>query len=106
MELRDKLHKFVDDWMDKQEKPVSSTTNTASGPPVVAPPEDTMVVRTPTTLDKVYLLDKTKNTRQWVSTPEALKELGFELIDVKEITDAEFNKYMSAPAIYRTPDSK
>lgn len=64
-------------------------------------PEGKRVVRTKTSGDRVYLLDETKGTRQWVTNPEVLKSLGFESSDVTEIDDDELLKFQMGPALYR-----
>lgn len=59
------------------------------------------VVRTKTTADRVYYIDEDKGTRQWVTNPEVLANLGFSMEDVKEIDDDEMLKYQQSQALYR-----
>ena len=51
--------------------------------------------------DRVYLLDEEKKTRQWVTNPEVLEGLGFDMSDVVEIDEAELFQYQMGPALYR-----
>lgn len=64
-------------------------------------PADKRVVRSSSSGDRVYLLDEIKKTRQWVTNPEVLKGLGFEITDVADIEDVELLKYQMAAAIYK-----
>jgi hypothetical protein len=64
-------------------------------------PEGKRAVRTKQSGDRVYLLDDEKKTRQWVTNPEVLKGLGFELTDVVEVDESEMAKYQMAAALYR-----
>jgi hypothetical protein len=64
-------------------------------------PEGKRVVRTKTSGDRVYLLDDAKKTRHWVTNPDVLAKLGFELSDVGEANDTELLKYQMGPALYR-----
>lgn len=64
-------------------------------------PEGKRVVRTKTSGDRVYLIDEVKKTRQWVTNPEVLKSLGFEIGDVVELDDNDILSYQMGPAIYR-----
>jgi hypothetical protein len=59
------------------------------------------VVRTKQSGDRVYLLDEEKKTRQWLTNPEVMKKLGFEMGDVKEVKDEEILTYAMGSAIYR-----
>lgn len=67
-------------------------------------PEGKRAIRTKTGGDRVYLLDDVKKTRQWVTNPEVLKKLGFELEDVTEIDEAELMKYQMSAAIYKVDE--
>lgn len=58
------------------------------------------VVRTATSGDRVYLLNETDKTRQWVTNTEILAQRGFALNDVTEITDDELMKYQQKQALY------
>lgn len=67
-------------------------------------PKDKRVVRTKSSGDRVYLIDETKKTRQWVTNPKILESLGFTLNDVVEIEDNEALNYQTGPALYRVAD--
>lgn len=69
-------------------------------------PEGKKVVRTKSSGDRVYYLDEEKKTRQWVTNPEVLVSLGFEITDVVEIEDSELLKYQMGPAIYRVQEDE
>lgn len=64
-------------------------------------PEGKRVVRTKTSGDRVYLIDETKKTRQWLSNPDVLTASGFEIGDVVEIEDSELLRYQMGPALLR-----
>lgn len=64
-------------------------------------PKDKRVVRTKTSGDRVYLLDEEKKTRQWITNPEVLKSLGFEITDVTEVEDSELLRFQMGPALYK-----
>jgi hypothetical protein len=106
---REEAHKLVDELFDSKEKQPALTAEDIVTPasaanepdPKPEPSKDKRAVRTKSSGDRVYLLDETKKTRQWVTNPTVLKNLGFELPDVKEIDDAEMLKYQMAPALYR-----
>ncbi len=99
-----KLHELIDKWAaeerEQQSPGVTGEANIEMQPPRELP-KDKRVVRTKTQGDKVFYLDEIKKTRQWVTTPEILASLGFEIGDVAEIDDTELSKYQMASAIYR-----
>ena len=64
-------------------------------------PEGRRMVRTKSSGDRVYMLDETKKTRQWIYDPLVLESLGFELSDVGEVEDNELLKYSMGPAILK-----
>lgn len=119
---REEAHQLVDQLYDTQESvgqesaALTAAIETAAvtyigdhgETPVDAPvrvlPEGKRVVRTKTSGDRVYLLDETKGTRQWVTNPEVLKSLGFEIEDVTEVDDNELLKFQMGPALYRVAD--
>lgn len=69
-------------------------------------PKDKRVVRTKASGDRVYLLDEVKKTRQWVTNPDVLDSLGFELGDVGEVDEDEMLRYQMGPALYRRVDEQ
>lgn len=74
--------------------------------PVRVLPEGKKVVRTKSSGDRVYLLDEVKKTRQWVTNPDVLDSLGFELGDVGEVDENEMLKFQMGPALYRRVDEQ
>lgn len=108
---REEAHQLVDTLFNMEEK--SHATGTGDDAAIVEPqaealarvlPEGKQVVRTKTSGDRVYLLDETGGTRQWVTNPEVLKSLGFESSDVAEVEDNELLKYQMGPALYRVAE--
>ena len=97
-ELKRQLNEVVDRWSTA--KPVEAEVETVEEPKRELP-KDKKVVRTKSQGDRVYLLDEVAKTRQWVTTPELLDELGFNLGDVVEIDDTEMIKYQMSQAIYK-----
>lgn len=98
-ELKKKINNIIDDWADGQ-KP-SSDPNKEEAKPERKLPEGKRVVRTKSTGDRVYFIDEVKKTRQWVTNPDILKSLGFEMGDVVEVDDNELLKYQMGSALYR-----
>lgn len=72
--------------------------------PVRELPKDKRVVRTKASGDRVYLLDEVKKSRAWVTNPEVLKSLGFELNDVGDVDEEEMLRYQMSAALYRLVD--
>lgn len=68
-------------------------------------PDGKRVVRTKSSGDRVYYLDEDAKTRQWITNPEVLKGLGFDMSDVTEVEDTELLGYQMAAALYRVPDA-
>lgn len=67
-------------------------------------PEGKRVVRTSTSGDRVYFLDEVNKTRQWVTNPDVLDSLGFEMGDVGDVEEDELLKYQMGPALYKRVD--
>ena len=106
-----KLHQLIDTWAAEErasENPAkgldTSQVDTSTVEEARVLPEGQRVARTKSSGDRVYLLDDNKKTRQWVTTPEILKGLGFESGDVIEVDENEFLKYQMSAAIYKMPD--
>lgn len=94
-ELKKKINNIIDDHFDAYEPKAEDISEERKLP------EGKRVVRTKSSGDRVYMLDDEKKTRHWVTNPDALKNLGFELTDVSEVGDAEVLKYQLEAAIYR-----
>lgn len=58
-------------------------------------------VRTKGTGDRVYLIDDNAKTKAWITSPEILAGLGFEMADVVDLDDSELISYVMSPSIYR-----
>lgn len=105
---REEAHQLVDKLYEMEEKSNPSRKDSAGSEPQAEEervlPEGKKVVRTKTSGDRVYLLDETKNTRQWVTNPQVLKSLGFESGDVVEVDDNELLKFQMGPALYRVAE--
>src|ERR1035437_9681835 len=102
-----KLHQLIDQWA-ADERATNEVKPAIEGEAVITPeaPERVLskgqrVVRTKSQGDRVYLLDYNKKTRAWVTKPEILQALGFEMGDVVEVEDTEFLKYQMSAAIYK-----
>lgn len=121
-----KLHQVIDQWAAEERAAEEKAKEAAVAGEVASPsepssqpnatqetvaevaarvlPEGQRVARTKTQGDRVYLLDDNKKTRAWITKPEILESLGFEMGDVVEVDDNEFLKYQMAAAIYKMPD--
>jgi hypothetical protein len=51
--------------------------------------------------DKVFLLDEVKKTRQWVTNPDVLTGMGFDMSDVQEVDDSVLMGYQMGAALYK-----
>lgn len=58
-------------------------------------------VRTKSTGDRVYLIDDNAKTKVWITSPEIMSKLGFEMADVEDSEDSELVNYAMKPSIYR-----
>lgn len=67
----------------------------------VLAPANARIVRTKSSGDRVYYLDEDKKTRQWVTNPQVVDDLGFRMEDVQEVDDEELLKYQMAAALYK-----
>lgn len=106
---RDEAHELIDRMFDADGRDVRADEAAAAvmgaDTPARKLPEGKRAVRTKAQGDRVYLIDETKKTRQWVTTPEVLKSYGFEMNDVVEVEDAELIKYQMSSALYRAADA-
>lgn len=104
----DALRKLIDEaitqWAVGNSPVVSPTNEITEVVDKRVLPKDKRVIRTKSTGDRVYYLDDIKKTRQWVTNPEVLKGLGFEMGDVTDIEDLELQKYAMASALYKVPE--
>jgi hypothetical protein len=103
-------HKIVDMIFDAagslDETETGTTPQPEDRPEERKLPEGKKAVRTKSTGDRVYVLDEEKKTRQWVTNPDVLRSLGFELGDVAEVDDTELLKYQMGQALYRVDEPK
>lgn len=96
------LRKIVDEAITKWAAGVSPDDSPDSA--VVDKPERTdgrRAVRTRSTGDRVYLIDDNAKTKAWITSPEILESLGFEMTDVGDVEDSELVGYQMAPSVYR-----
>lgn len=108
------LHELIDKWYQEElNSGEIATGDRPESPATAGPPEDKRelpegkrAVRTKSQGDKVFYLDDEKKTRQWVTSPEVLASLGFEMGDIVEVDDGELIKYQMASAIYKPVDGK
>lgn len=106
-----KLHQVIDQWATEERL---AEQNKIMNGPIISPQisekpllndKNQRVVRTKTSGDRVYLIDENAKTRQWITNPQILSALGFNLEDVTDIDEPEFLKYSMAQAIYKMPDA-
>lgn len=106
---REEAHKLVDKLFELEGTRFDEASTTGIvGDTLEAPtrtlPEGKRVVRTASSGDRVYLLDDVKKTRAWVTNPDVLDSLGFELGDVGEVTEDEMLKFQMSAALYKRVD--
>lgn len=58
-------------------------------------------VRTKSTGDRVYLVDDNAKTKAWITSPEILAKLDFEMGDVVDLDDKDLVDYQMSPSIYK-----
>ena len=96
--------------LDEEELASMSTSPTGDTSPSVSParvlPEGKRAVRTKTSGDRVYFIDEVKKTRAWVTNPDVLDSLGFEMGDVVDVEEDELLKYQMSSALYRRVDAE
>lgn len=61
-------------------------------------------VRTKSTGDRVYLIDDNLKTKAWITSPEIMTKLGFEMSNVEDVEDSTLVGYQMSPSIYRVED--
>lgn len=62
------------------------------------------VARTPSTGDRVMLIDDNAKTKAWATSEEILNKLGFSQADVKSLKDEDLIGYQTGPSIYRVDE--
>lgn len=98
---REEAHKLVDQIFDRLNPNEGAVEFTA---PERELPKDKRVIRTKSTGDRVYLIDETAKTKAWVTSPEILGKLGFELSDVQDVDDKDLLGYVMTASVYRVED--
>jgi len=97
-DLKLQINNLIDNWAKGQ----SSATVTFSQPEEKpARTDGKRAVRTKSTGDRVYLIDDNAKTKAWITSPEIMTKLGFEMSDVEDLEDSELVSYQMAPSIYR-----
>jgi hypothetical protein len=98
---RDQAHKLIDQLFDMAQGETPEVETQEIEKPEKVLPESKKVVRTKSSGDRVYYIDEEKKTRQWVTNPDVLTKLGFDMDDVTEVDDSELLSYSMAAALYR-----
>lgn len=100
---REEAHKLIDSLFNEHEQASIVTF----APPAAVKPERTdgkRAVRTKSTGDRVYLIDDNAKTKAWITSPEILSKLGFEMADVQDLDDKELIEYRMAPSVFKVND--
>lgn len=90
-----------DDSPDTSVKDVSTVTFSEPSKPRT---DGKRAVRTKSTGDRVYLIDDNAKTKAWITSPEIMTKLGFEMSDVQDLEDSALVSYQMAPSIYRVDE--
>jgi len=99
-DLKYQINNVIDSWISKNAEGTETTVIDVK--PVRT--DGKRVIRSKGSGDRVLLLDPTAKTKAWVTSPEILTKLGFEMSDVEDIDDKELLDYTTAPSIYRVED--
>lgn len=102
---REEAHALIEEIFRLAELKETADNAVEDAPKERVLPEGKRVVRTKSSGDRVYMLDDVKKTRQWVTNPDVLTGLGFEIADVVDVDDSELLKYQMASALYKAPDA-
>src|SRR3954463_2453285 len=94
-----KLHQFIDTLIE-----ADAPAPEEPGEPTRELPEGKRAVRTKSTGDRVYLIDEIAKTKAWITSPEILGKLGFELSDVDDVDDASLLGYSMTASVYRVEE--
>lgn len=96
------LRKMLDETVTQWAAEVSPTDSpTASVEDKLPRTDGKRAVRTKSTGDRVYLVDDNAKTKAWITTPEIMAQLGFNMSDVVDLEDSELVGYQMNPSIYR-----
>lgn len=99
-QLRKLIDEAITQWVAGGSADVSPSPTAA----VVDKPERTdgkRAVRTKSTGDRVYLIDDNAKIKAWITSPEIMTTLGFEMSDVEDLEDSALVGYQMNPSIYR-----
>lgn len=99
------LRKMLDETVTQWAAGVSPTDSPDAA--VADKPERTdgkRAVRTKSTGDRVYLIDDNAKTKAWITSPEIMSKLGFEMNDVQDLEDSMLVSYQMSPSIYRVDE--
>lgn len=102
-QLRKMIDETITQWVAGGSADVSpeSTTAVEDKP---ARTDGKRAIRTKSTGDRVYLIDDNAKTKAWVTSPEVLSKLGFEMNDVVDLEDSELISYQMVPSIFRVEE--
>ena len=98
-EARRQINSVLDQWYEKQKNPTTQVEEVK--------PERTdgkRAVRSKSTGDRVMLLDDNEKTKAWITSPEILAKLGFDMADVEDVEDSEMLQDAMSPSIYRVDE--
>lgn len=103
---REEAHRLVDLIFEAEHKlsEVLASVDEKPEEPKRETPKDKRVIRTKSTGDRVYVIDEVAKTKAWVTSPEILTKLGFELSDVEDVEDKDLLGYAMTASVYRVED--
>lgn len=99
-DLKRRLNDTIDQWAKGQDQHRVTGEGEVE---FVKPPrtDGKRAVRTKGTGDRVFLIDDNEKTKAWITSPEILASLGFEMSDVVDLEDSELIDYKLSPSVYR-----
>lgn len=98
-ELKSKINALLDDYSkDNPMVTFNTATELAEKP---ARTDGKRAIRTKSTGDRVYVVDDNAKTKAWVTSPEILSKLGFEMADVQDVEDSSLLGYTMQPSVYK-----
>lgn len=102
--LRKMLDETVTQWAAGVSPTDSPDTAVVDTPEKPVRTDGKRAARTKSTGDRVYLIDDNAKTKAWITSPEILAKLGFDMGDVVDLEDSELISYQMSPSIYRVDE--